>query len=421
VYEAGTASVRRYWRVGFPAPGTTPRRSAGEWAEGLRERLEESVRLHLRSDVPVGAWLSPGIDSSTVAALARRALGHPLPTFTLGFDDPDADELRGARTLPDFHPDDFAGTEARCTVADFQRYPRALWHTEVPSAAGIEVPRMVISEAAAHAVKVVLTGEGADEVLGGYPWYRGERALAPLGRLPAPVRRWIAHRPWIEARWPGGARVLEGPSRFGTERYLRLINAPATTDALEAMLSADHRAAIDAVAAPDGDRLPSDADWPRFQKLQAYDLGHRLEAILHRVDRASMAHSLEVRVPFLDQEVVEFCAAIPPSVKLGWRREKEVLRRAVRDLLPPEIVRRRKRGMRAPFRTWLRGPLPAFAEELLSPASIREKGYFDPAAVARLVATDRDARWTRSRLAVLTIQLWDEIFRQGWRPPYWTP
>jgi asparagine synthase (glutamine-hydrolysing) len=421
LFEHGTLSIRRYWQVDFPAPGTAPRRTARQWQEGLLERLEESVRLHLRSDVPVGTWLSPGLDSSAVAAIARRAGADPLPAFTLAFDDPEADERRHQDTLSDFPEYGIEGRDVECRNADFERYPQALWHSEDPSTGGLEIPRMVLADETSRAVKVVVTGEGADEVFGGYAWYAGERLLAPLGRLPRPVRRFIVSRRWIAARRPGASRVLSGPSDLNAERYARLINSPATdlelaellTDELQqrAAGSQDHTAARD---------LPeSGRSWLRFQKLQYYDLTLRLpDVILHRVDRTSMAHAVEVRLPFLDHPLVEYCAAIPPSLKLRWRREKEILRRAVSGILPREIVTRPKRGLTAPVAGWFRSPLPEFALHLLSESSLRAKGYFDPGAVARLLGAARagDSRAPRLLLGMLAIQTWDEIFRRGWRP-----
>jgi asparagine synthase (glutamine-hydrolysing) len=421
VFERGTPSVRRYWQVDFPTPGSTPRRTARQWQEGLLERLEESVRLHLRSDVPVGTWLSPGLDSSTVAAIARRAGADPLPAFTLAFDDPEADERRHHATLSDFPEYGIEGRDVACRITDFERYPQALWHSEDPSTGGLEIPRMVLSEETSRAVKVVVTGEGADEVFGGYSWYIGEQLLAPLGRLPLPLRGFIASRRWFEARWPGASRVLSGPSDLNAQRFARLINAPVTDLELTELLTAELRRRVtDGLDEERSNGLPDNGrGWLRFNRLQYFDLTLRLpDVILHRVDRASMAHGVEVRLPFLDHPLVEYCAAIPPSLKLRWRREKEILRRAVTGLLPREIVTRRKRGLRAPVAGWFRSPLPEFALHLLSESSLRAKGYFDPGAVARLrrAAGAGSSRAPRLLLGVLAIQTWDEIFRRGWRP-----
>jgi len=178
VYADGVLSAHRYWRPRFPTPDAPPpARSAGEWAECLRAKMEEVLRVHLRSDVPIGAWLSTGIDSSSVAGLAQRLSNHSIPTFTLGFENPEHDELAGRRTLDQWAGYDLPNERVRCGGQALQLYPKALWHAEDPSAYGIEIPRLILSEAASRHVKVVLTGEGADEILGGYPWFRWDRLL----------------------------------------------------------------------------------------------------------------------------------------------------------------------------------------------------------------------------------------------------
>lgn len=423
LYREGAWSVHRYWQVDFPAAGSAPRLPARVWEEKLLERLEEAVRLHLRSDVAVGAWLSPGLDSSTVTALARRLTGRPLPAFTLAFDGSDCDERAGRCTLADFPEQGVEGTEVTCRAGDLELFPRAVWHVEDPTTGGLEVPRMVLSEAASRAVKVVVTGEGADEVLGGYPWYAGERLLQPLSRLPTPWRRWIAARPSVASRWPGASRVLAGPSTLDRERYLRLIGAPDGAPHLRSLLVPDLLQSLSRVPPPEGPdgQLPRRAaGWRHFNRLQYHDLTLRLpDLILHRVDRTSMAHSLEVRVPFLDHHLVEFCATIPPWLKLHWRREKYVLRRALQGLLPREIVWRKKRGLTAPVQRWFRGRLPEFAEELLSAPRLRAAGYFEPAAVAALRRRVGEGHRETARLllGVLAVQVWHEVFCRGWRPP----
>src|SRR5262249_47253311 len=148
---------------------------------------------------PVGTWLSPGVDSSGITSLARCATSGPLPTFTLGFEDPTADEVTHQRTLDRFPGYDLVNERAVCGAASFELYPKALWHTEDPSLGGIEIPRLVLAEASARRVKVVLTGEGADEVFGGYPWFRWDRLLRPLAALPLPLRRMMLLGPLVRA------------------------------------------------------------------------------------------------------------------------------------------------------------------------------------------------------------------------------
>ena len=413
LYQDGVVSAHRYWQPRFPARGAPPTRSAHEWAECLLAKLEECVRIHLRSDVPVGTWLSAGIDSSGVTSLAQRITGGPLQTFTLGFEDPAFDEVRSQRTLDQFAGHDLLNERAVCGADAFELYPKAIWHTEDPSAAGIEVPRLILSEAAARRVKVVLTGEGSDEIFGGYPWFRWERLIRPLAALPLPVRRLMLLGPLLPAWKPRASRVLVAPPTMNLTRYRHLIG-PLRNDAREPILSPAVR--LPSGTDGEGPWLPEEETrgWTSFAQLQHYEMTVRLpDFVVHTLDRLSMAHGLEARVPFLDHELVELCAQIPPALKLRGSQEKHILRQALGGVLPPEILARKKRGLAAPVSGWLHGPLPAFAEDLLSPDRLREKGYFAPGVVRALLERHRRQKQRQGAsvlLSVLAIQLWDELF-----------
>ena len=417
VYEAGTASTSRYWDPGPPPEHAPSTRSAEAWAEELFACLDESVRLHMRSDVPVGAWLSPGLDSSGIVALMCRHAAAPIPTFSLGFEDADADELRTSRTLDQFDGYPLVPERGLSSNEDFARLPETLWHNEDPSTTGLEVPRLVLSQLAGERVKVVLTGEGADELFGGYFWYGLDRALAPLGLVPERMRS-LAVLPWMRARWPWGSRVLLAPRALGRQRLAAMIGPPTGGDAL---LREDLRAAGAAASTASTDGSDDAPDQHRTNLLRRLDLGTRLpDLVVHNLDRQSMAASLEARVPFLDHHVVELAMRIPPSVLLRGREPKHLLRRALARVLPPELVRRRKRGMTAPRHRWLRGALPELAAEALSPERLRSSGYFDARAVTTLLAEHRAARVDAGDLllGVLGVQLWDSMFMQSaLRPP----
>jgi asparagine synthase (glutamine-hydrolysing) len=416
VYERGTASMTRYWDPGPRAVTSARERDAEEWAEELLACLDEAVRLHMRSDVRVGAWLSPGLDSSGIVALMCRHAAEPIHTFSLGFEDPDADELRSNRTLDQFDGYPLLSERGVSANEDFERLPEAMWHNEDPSTTGLEVPRLVLSELAGRRVKVVLTGEGADELFGGYFWYGLDRTLAPLGVLPQAVRARVAG-PWMRARWPWASRVLLAPRALGRARLAAMIGPPAGGLAL---LNPELReAAMTASANVDDDpELPGQL---RTNALRRLDLATRLpDLVVHNLDRQSMAASLEARVPFLDHHVVELAMRIPPSLLLRGREPKHLLRRALARVLPPTLVRRRKRGMTAPRHGWLRAPLPEFATDALAPERLRATGYFDVRAVSALLEDHRAARVDAGDLllGVLGVQLWDSMFMQhALRPP----
>ncbi len=419
LYRAGALSICRYWDVNFQvSDGDRPRHTGDEWAEALREKLETAVRLHLRSDVPIGAWLSAGIDSSAVVALMRRLAGVVPHTFSLGFEDPQFDEVGHTKTLDQFPGYEMPNERASCATRDFELFPKVVWHCEDPTTSGNEVPRMMLSGLSARRVKTVLTGEGADELFGGYVWYRLDRLLRPLAVLPASIRRWAAPEP-LARRFPWGSRLYLAPREMNGARYRRMVG-PLHSGLAESLFSDDLRHRL---THGGGDEDPVSPGrlrgWHPFEQLQYWELKTRLpDFIMLKLDRVSMAHSLEVRVPFLDHEVVEFCARIPVSLKMRGLQEKHILRRALRDVLPREIVQRRKRGLMTPHHGWWRGKLPAFAVDALSPARLRETGYFRPDAVARLLQEHRAGRanYGDLLLGVLWIQLWDDLLRRGCRP-----
>jgi asparagine synthase (glutamine-hydrolysing) len=419
LYEDGQVTPRRYWDLAFPPRGKGEPGSAATWIEAFRAKLEESVALHLRSDVPLGAWLSPGVDSSSIVSLMSGALHDPVRTFSLGFENHEVDELRRQPTLdqfPDFH---LSGRRVTCRASDLARLPHALWHGEDLIGNSILIPRMVLAEASARERKVVLAGEGADELLGGYPWFALDRLLRPLAGLPLPVRQAMLLGSFLPRRWPWASQLLVGPRELNLDRFRRLVGL-AHGEVLEQLLSRDlqHQLAECDPRSEELERPAGFTRWHPFTQLQYYELKVRLpDRILYSVDRASMAYGLEVRVPFLDHELVELCARMPRSLKMrGWRN-KYVLRQAMQGRLPGEVVTRRKYGLRAPTSAWLGGALPDFATTLLSPGAIREKGYFDAAAVESLLRRHRsgDRRYADHLFAVLGTQLWDEIFRRGRR------
>ncbi len=219
-WNDGRADIRQYWEATFPAREDYDHTvSEQAWAEGLREKLDESVKLHLRSDVPLGAWLSAGIDSSAVTALMSRRVPPPVQTFTLRFEDPEFDEFRDQKGLDDYPQYGLAGHRIVCRHADMQRLPKAIWHAEDSLLGGVSIGQLMVAEATAAQVKVVLTGEGSDEILGGYRWYPTMRVLDPAFLLPQPARRLIASVPAIRRRWPGAAATIDGPREMNFERF----------------------------------------------------------------------------------------------------------------------------------------------------------------------------------------------------------
>ncbi len=420
VYENGRVSIQRYWDLEFPAIGEDgPRRSAGEWAEAVRAKLEESVRLHLRSDVPLGSYLSSGIDSSAVAALMSREVSNPIHTFSVAFEDPEFNEIGTNRILTDF-----AGYELRrhiitCTSADFNLSLQMCWHREDPMLSCGGMPHMLLAKLASQHVKVVLTGEGADEVFGGYPWYHVERLLQPFINLPLGVRRLIANIPFLRKKWSRSTRAFAAPATMGLARYTQIIDN-ASNRTHDCLLSDYFRSAPGSFSGSETEiPLPKGFErGGRFAQLQYLDIKVRLsDNITKALDAASMASGLEARVPFLDHEFVELCSRIPPALKMRGLQEKHILRRALEGALPPEILQRKKRGLAAPYWPW-KGPLPEFVADALSEGRLYAKGYFNPPYVRHMLEQHRNVKeeFGRELAGVLNVQIWDDLFMQGCRP-----
>ncbi|HXW05836.1 MAG TPA: asparagine synthase (glutamine-hydrolyzing) [Vicinamibacterales bacterium] len=423
VFERGTVTVRRYWDVPVgAAEGRSAVRSDAEAVAAFRRLLEESVRIRLMSDVPLGMFLSGGLDSSAIAAIMARQIDRPLQTFSVAFEERAFSELEYARDVARA-----IGAESHEVVlgreAFFDAWPRLVWHEDEPIAHPSSVPLYFVSELARRHVTVVLTGEGSDELLAGYGKYPRAlinwRAASAYGVLPGPLRRWIDRR--VVPHVPGQ------PGRYARRSFLRVPRTP------EAMFF-DNFAAIGlerqrrllsprlAVAAtPDRAYAASCAyfDAPDrrstvLDRLLYADLKTYLVELLMKQDQMSMAASIESRVPFLDHRLVEFVAQLPDRLKLRGRTTKWILREAARDLLPASILSRRKMGFPVPFAHWMKGDASPARDVLLDRCS-RERGLTDPAAVARLIddhergtAEGGDALW-----ALMNLELWYRTFIDG--------
>jgi asparagine synthase (glutamine-hydrolysing) len=412
LYHAGAPSLHRFWEPTFPdSHEREGRRSTGEWAEELREKLSESVRIHMRSDVPVGAWLSPGIDSSAVVAIASRFASAPIQSVTLGFDDPILDESRRFPTLDRYPGFPIENQVVRCESDDLEMFPRALWHCEEPT--HVMIPQMILSKAASQRVKVVLTGEGSDEIMGGYHWYKHDKLLGPVARVPLGIRRLMMPVLRRLPRWSAPlSRLYLAPAGMNLQRYSAM-HGPVAGPLDNALLSPEFQREMCDDEEPAFSLPAAFHHWRPFQQLQYLDLTIRLpELITHGLDRVSMAFGLEVRVPFLDHELVEFCSRIPPTLKMRGFREKYILREALRGVLPEEIRTRRKRPLSAPVQHWWRRALPQFVEVSLSQRSLREKGYFQPAFVKELLDRHRrcEGNYGSHLSTVLAVQIWQDLF-----------
>ena len=395
--------VERWWEPDFPEAGRELDVDLEEAARELRELLVDATRLRLRADVPVGAYLSGGLDSSAIAALVRRHAASRLETFSIAFDDAAFDESGFQRRMADHlgcdhHP-------LTCSHAALGRaFPEVIWHAETPIVRTSPAPMFLLSERVRDSgLKVVLTGEGADEFLAGYDLFKEAKVRRFWARQPGSRRRpALLNRlyPYIGDLAGGGQAGLEAFFGRGLERA----SSPCfsheirwrNTGRARRLFSGPLRTAIaEGRSEPDAepwDELALPADFPRWSPLAR---AQYLEATVFlpeyllssQGDRMAMAHSVEGRFPFLDHRVVELCNRLPPGLKLRGLNEKLVLKRAVRDLLPEEILGRRKQPYRAPIHAcfFIDGQPLEWVAELLEPRIIEEAGCFEPRAVGLLL------------------------------------
>jgi asparagine synthase (glutamine-hydrolysing) len=402
--------VERYWDPQFePDYG----RSEAYFVDGLRDLIEESVRLHLVSDVPLGAFLSGGVDSSTVVATMARLRPGPLKTFSIGFADPAYDETDHARFVAERFQ-----TEHHALVLEpdvLEIVDDLAWYLDEPFGDPSAIPTFMVSRLAAKHVTVVLSGDGGDELFAGYDKYRVEARERAYQRLPAPARRLAGA---IGEALPDGARgrnFLRHLALEGHERYLdastllrRDQQASLFRDDVYALLARHDpwRAEVQHLAAAGGSWLSA---------LQYLDLKSYLPLdILTKVDRMSMAHSIEARVPLLDHKLVEFAATIPPE--LNWRggTTKYVLKQAMRGILPDSIINRPKHGFAVPLGQWFRGRLGGFVRDLLLSERSRRRGIFNPAYIEQLLRRHERGRELDIQLwTLISFELWCRTFLDG--------
>ena len=413
VWRDGRLEVASYWQPDFNHEEIRP---VGEYVEDLRSRLSDAVRLRLQSDVPLGAFLSGGIDSSIIVGLMSRLGTGAVKTFSIGFPEADYDETRFAREVAERFGTDHH--ELRVEPQAMEILPKLAWHYDEPMADSSAVPTWYVAELTRRDVKVALTGDGGDELFAGYDRYRAVRLSALLDRLPRPLRALLASRLW--QRLPGGNRgrsIMRRLKRFSAalgrpiaRRYLDWIGI--FDEAARAALYSDEFLA----SLPDVD--PAEfllRAWRRSGRRDPVtaaslaDLTTYLPCdLLTKVDIASMAHGLECRQPFLDHRVVELAIAMPIQFKQRFGRGKRILLTAFRDLLPPCIRRRRKMGFGIPLESWLRTDLREFTREtLLDPVALG-RGYFRPEAVARLIEEHHSG--TRNH----SYQLWSLLILELW-------
>jgi asparagine synthase (glutamine-hydrolysing) len=412
VAERGHVSVKRYWDLTFTGDGQAARED--EYLEQLDALVNESVRLRLVSDVPLGAFLSGGIDSSAVVAAMAGTCAGRVVTTTVGFDEQGFNELEYARTVARHLGVEQHETIVHPDIVDL--LPRLAWHFDEPFADSSAVPTYYVSKAAREHVTVALSGDGGDELWAGYTRHRVEQWELTARRWLGPLGGTIAGR--LAAGLPlsvKGARSLRhlalDPADACARKHAYGLFEPGARGALyshdfatevrDADPFAGFRQAYHACSSKD----------PLDRALYVDVKTYLVDDIMTKVDRMSMAVSLEAREPLLDHKLLEFAASVPTSLKLKNGRSKYLLRRLLERRIPQAIVDRPKHGFEAPTGAWLRGPLAPMVDSLLLDGRLRDRGVFDDRVVAGLWRQHRDGRQDhRHRLwSLVMLELW---FRQ---------
>jgi asparagine synthase (glutamine-hydrolysing) len=406
-WEGGEVRRRRFARPGPVSDADLRRGPMDELAAELREVLDDSVRAHLVADVPVGVLLSGGVDSGALAALAAAHTGEPVRTFSIGFEEAGFDELTRARLVAERYGTDHHELVLRPDAVEL--LPRLVEAFDEPFGDSSALPTYIVSELAAGEVKTALSGEGGDELFGGYYTYVADLLARRVGRL-APLAR-----PLAEALPSRHDRV---GFDYKAKRFARAAALPPLErhHGWKEIFSAETRAGLAGAHAPAWDplelyreRYAETEGAEPLARMQDLDLGiYMVDDLLVKTDRLSMAHSLELRVPFLDPKVAEFAFSLPTKMKVRGFEKKRLLRRALEPLLPREIVHGRKQGFSIPIAAWLRGPLEPFAREVLAPGAVERQGLLDPTAVSPLLDRHVSGREDLSRQiwGLMALTLW---------------
>jgi asparagine synthase (glutamine-hydrolysing) len=416
VYQDGRLDVKPYWQVDFATEQPT---SEADAIDRVRTLLKDSIELRLRSDVPLGAFLSGGIDSSIVCALAQDALretsGERLKTFTIGFPVKDFDESGYAAEVAAHLGTDHQSLEVSPDAVGI--LSKLVWHYDEPFGDSSAIPTWYLSEMTRQHVTVALSGDGSDELFAGYKRYQAVALAESFDRMPS-VRNFLSARLW--QKLPGGKR-----DRSARRRALRFAAALAQSPQrryLEwmAIFRESQRAALytdDFIAQlPESDPLAFlSVPWNKAKQRDQLTAASLTDLVTYlpcdlmtKVDVASMAHGLEVRCPMLDYRLIEFAAALPRSLKYRWGQGKYLLRKAYADRLPPRVWKRPKMGFGVPLPHWFRCELKDMTRDVLLSREAIERGYFRPEAIEQLIAEHATGHYDHSaRLwALLFFELW---------------
>ena len=413
-------SQERYWQLADSKP---IQKSEGEWASDIAEALEAAVVSQMVSDVPLGAFLSGGIDSSAVVAFMAKNSSTPVKTYSIGFDTGTGggyyNELPYARQVAEQFGTDHHEILVQPDVT--RLLPELLWHMDEPIADAAFITTYLVSKFARKDVTVILSGVGGDELFGGYRRYWSEHLVRSYRRIPSVLRKSILqpigrtlpsdrHSKWLD--WSRLAKgFLAGAELDSDERYEQFMRVFKSAD-LERILNSPVSSNSDALHRAFGDASRSDP----LRRLIDVDLMTQLpDDLLMLTDRMSMTTSLECRVPLLDDRLVDLASTMPSDMKVHGTKLKYALKQALRGVLPDEIIDRKKRGFGAPIGGWFKKELSSYLDIALSRDSVQNRGIFDWTEIERIKASHRDNQedYTDHLLSLLNFELWSQLYLDG--------
>ena len=419
VFAEGRISLHHYWKLSYRDKIDV--RAPEELHELIRSELLEATRLRLRSDVPLGAFLSGGVDSSAVVAAMATLSRDRIKTFSIGFSSDEFDETRYAREVASIF--DTEHHEFRVEADAVGMLPRLVWHYGEPFADPSAIPSFYLAEVTRRHVTVALNGDGGDENFAGYYRYYGNQLASRLDWIPQPVARAAATlagglggRSTLDSRRARLRRLAGALTLSPADRYAMWMSTLGFAEAERlGLYSAELRAAVDVTAARAAVRRPyeaSDALHPVERLLDVDVHSYLVDGLLVKMDIASMAHSLEVRSPLLDHVFMELVARLPADQKLAGRVSKRAFKDAIRGWIPDHVLDRPKRGFGVPLREWFRNELRALpGEVLLDPRALR-RGLFEEARLRRLIAEHVDGTADNSSKlwALIQLELWLQTY-----------
>lgn len=421
----GKVTLREYWDVPLPRPAL-PQRSEADIIEQLKHLLENAVRARLISDVPLGTFLSGGVDSTAVVALMARMMDQPVKTFAIGFEDePSFNELEYARLAARAYGTDHHEFIVRPDAVDL--LPSLVWHYDQPFGDSSAIPTYLISKLSREHVTVALTGDGGDELFAGYDRFAAARLAETYHRTPR----------FIQAALDRILHMLPESTRYNglirrTRQFVEYAPLPLAQRYL-GWVGIFNDGFIRELLANETNVDPVGHFQSYFDRLQDVDpIGQLLYVntktylpgdLLVKTDRMTMAHSLEARCPFLDKELLEFAARIPSDIKLKGLTTKHILKKAVEGLVPREIIRRKKHGFGVPVGLWFRTSLKSYVGDMLLSPQALKRGYFRDDAVRRLIGEHQSGKRDHGhRLwALLTFEMWHRVFIEQTEPIHAIP